>query len=322
MSIDTSLTAKVSPAMAGLRLDQVCAELFPDYSRSRIQQWIKSGKLIVDGKQGKAKQKVVGGEELTLEPEIQEEGEWLPEEMDLSIVYEDEHILVLNKPAGLVVHPAAGNWTGTLLNGLLHHAPELIHVPRAGIVHRLDKDTTGLMVVAKSLPVQTHLVAQLQDRSVSRQYQAVVHGTFDTKAKHSGTIDAPMGRHPTQRVKMAVVDSGGKEAITHYKLQRNMDGFAHVNLQLETGRTHQIRVHMAHIGYPLVGDQVYGRKVHNKTRSLNPAADSADTFPRQALHAWRLSLLHPITGQTVFWEADLPEDMLKLIEQLSGETHA
>lgn len=317
MSIEGSLTARIPLEMAGLRLDQVSAELFPDYSRSRIQQWIKGGKLRVDDAQAKAKQKVLGGEILSLEPELQQEGEWHPEPMDLNIVFEDEHILVLNKPAGLVVHPAAGNWTGTLLNGLLHHCPALASVPRAGIVHRLDKDTTGLMVVAKSLPVQTHLVGQLQARSVSRQYQAVVHGSFEAKDRQ-GTIDAPMGRHPSQRVKMAVVDSGGKEAVTHYKVQADLHGFSHVNLQLETGRTHQIRVHMAHKGFPLVGDQVYGKRVNNRVRAYNPGAESAEAFTRQALHAWRLSLVHPVTEEVVYWEAEMPDDMNLLIKQLSG----
>lgn len=316
MSISAALTARVPQEMAGNRLDQVCADLFPDYSRSRIQQWIKSGKLLVDDKTGKAKQKVFGGENLVLEPELQEEGEWLPEPINLNIVYEDEHILVINKQAGLVVHPAAGNWSGTLLNGLLHHVPSLVNVPRAGIVHRLDKDTTGLMVVAKSLPTQTHLVAQLQARTVSRHYQAVVHGTFAAKDK-LGTVDIAIGRHPTQRVKMAALENSGKPAVTHYRVVKDLQGFAHVHLQLETGRTHQIRVHMAHIGYPLVGDQVYGKKVPTKVRNHNPGAVHADAFPRQALHAWRLSLVHPVTEETVFWEADLPEDMVQLIDQLA-----
>jgi len=236
------------------------------------------------------------------EPEVTA---FLPEPIVLDIVFEDDAILVINKPAGLVVHPGSGNWSGTLLNGLLHHDSALAAIPRAGIVHRLDKETSGLMVVAKTLVAQTHLVRQLQARSVSREYLALAHGRIE----RNGTIDAPIGRHPTQRTRMAVVPNG-REAITHYMVERHDVDCTRVACRLETGRTHQIRVHMAHIGHPLVGDPLYGRK-----RCANPVLDA---FPRQALHARRLALIHPKTGETVSWQAPVPADMSALFESIDS----
>ena len=259
-------TATVSAEDCGRRLDQIAAELFADYSRSRLQQWIKSGELTVDGRQQTPKFKLLGGEQLTISAELKAEGDWHAEEIALNIVYEDSQLIVINKPANFVVHPAAGNRQGTLLNALLFHCPQLESVPRAGIVHRLDKDTTGLMVVAKTLAAHTDLVAQLQARSVSREYEAVVSGVMTG----GGLVDQPIGRHPKQRKKMAVVRDG-KEARTHYRVLERFAGHSYIRLKLETGRTHQIRVHMATIKYPIVGDDTYaGRfKVH---KGISPDA--------------------------------------------------
>ena len=252
-ALEVRLSATASYESSGRRLDQVAAELFPQYSRSRLQSWIRSGQLLVNGEVKAAKFKLQGGESLEIQAELEAEGDWKPEPIELDIIYEDRHIAVINKPAGLVVHPAAGNRDGTLLNALLHRYPEVETVPRAGIVHRLDKDTTGLMVVARTLEAQTELVRQLQARSVSREYEAVVVGGMTG----GGIVDAPIGRHPVNRKKMAVTSdgkSGGKEARTHYSIIQRFDGHTHVRCKLETGRTHQIRVHMAHIHHPLVGD--------------------------------------------------------------------
>jgi len=314
---DHDFSCTVDLADAGTRLDQVCSLAFPQFSRARIQQWIKSGDLRVNDMVAKPKQKVVGGEYITLKAEAEEQTVWQPEQMDLNIVYEDDDILVVNKPANLVVHPAVGNWSGTLLNGLLHHCPALSNVPRAGIVHRLDKDTTGLMVVAKTLPAQTALVKQLQARTVSRHYQAI---TLHELPNSEFTVDMPIGRHAQVRTKMAVVNAGGKPAITHVDVLQFLKGFTHVHLQLETGRTHQIRVHLAYRGFPLVGDQVYGKKaLPLSIRQANPHWAEVQRFPRQALHAWRLSLAHPITGDTLSWEAPLPEDMKQLLARLADD---
>jgi 23S rRNA pseudouridine1911/1915/1917 synthase len=292
---------------AGLRLDQALARMLPAHSRSRLAAWVKQGKVSLDDTPADAKRKVWGGERITLAAEpLPEETAQQPEDIPLAILHEDAHILVVNKPAGLVVHPGSGNWRGTLLNALLHHAPQLAGIPRAGIVHRLDKDTSGLLVVAKTLEAQTDLVRQLQARTVRRHYLALAHG----RVVRDGVVDAPIGRHPVQRTKMAVV-GGGRAARTHYRV---LERFAHATLlecALETGRTHQIRVHMADIGHPLVGDPVYG------PRKAAQALLSA--FPRQALHAWRLALVHPATHSEMGWEAPLPEDFAALLESLRAE---
>jgi 23S rRNA pseudouridine1911/1915/1917 synthase len=314
ISTQITKTAEVPLDYCGRRLDQVASELFSEFSRSRLQQWIKEGQLTVDGAEWLPKRKVLGGECLDICASIVPEGEWVAEDIPLNIVFEDEHLLVLDKTANFVVHPAAGNYSGTVLNALLHHCPALNSIPRAGIVHRLDKDTTGLMVVAKTLEAHTNLVSQLQARSVKRLYQAVVNGVLTS----GGVVDQPVGRHPRQRIKMAVV-SDGKEARTHYSVLQRFQGHSHLQLKLETGRTHQIRVHMAHLGYPLVGDSLYaGRFKIHKGASLDFIEFIRD-FGRQALHAAELALIHPATGEEVSWSAPLPQDFQALLSQLSDE---
>ena len=298
----------------GRRLDQVAAERFPEFSRSRLQQWIKSGDLLVDGQQLPAKQKLLGGEELSISTRLKAEGDWQPQDIPLDIVHEDEHIIVINKQVDLVVHPAAGNRDGTLLNGLLYHCPQLESIPRGGIVHRLDKDTTGLMVVAKTLAAHTDLVAQLQARTVSREYEAVVTGTMIG----GGLVDQPIGRHPRQRVKMAVV-SDGKEARTHYRVLQRFAGHTHIRLKLETGRTHQIRVHMASIKHPIVGDEVYGGRFKIHKGVSDQLRETLQNFGRQALHARELGLIHPHSGEFVSWNTELPDDMQLLLKALLNE---
>lgn len=291
---------------AGLRLDAALAKLLPEHSRSRLQAWLKDGTITLDGAPADAKRKVYGGERIRLAVLPAPTFSAAAEDIPLPVVFEDDALIVIDKPAGLVVHPGNGNEAGTLMNALLHHAPELAAVPRAGIVHRLDKDTSGLLVVARTLAAQTDLVRQLQARSVKRHYLALVHG----KVGVGGTVDAPLGRHPVQRVKMAVVKQGGKEARTHFMARENFAQCTLVECKLETGRTHQIRVHMASIGHPLVGDPVYG-----KARCGDA---TLDVFPRQALHAWRLALIHPESGAALAWESPLPADFAGLLETLRG----
>ncbi|EEO28263.1 RluA family pseudouridine synthase [Oxalobacter paraformigenes] len=287
----------------GERLDKIVARHLPDYSRSRIQRWIEQGYVTVDGKAAQGKQTVVGDEEIVVLPQLAEEDlAFVPEPVGFPVLFEDRDILVVNKPAGLVVHPAAGNWSGTLLNGLLHHLPKSAAIPRAGIVHRLDKDTSGLMVVAKTLEAQTHLVRQLQARTVRREYLALVWGETPV----AGTVDQPIGRHPKDRIKMAVLQTAsGKPAVTHYRLLEtgvcNGSKVSLVKCRLETGRTHQIRVHMQFSGFPLVGDPLYGK------------SRLSAVFPRQALHAFRLGLLHPAKNEWNEWMAPLPSDMRMLL---------
>jgi 23S rRNA pseudouridine1911/1915/1917 synthase len=258
------------------------------------------------------KYKLLGGEILDLNTELAAEGDWQAEDIPLNIVFEDDAILVINKSADFVVHPAAGNYSGTVLNALLHHFPGLVSVPRAGIVHRLDKDTTGLMVVAKTLQAHTHLVTQLQARTVRREYEAVVTGVVIA----GGTVDQPVGRHAKQRTKMAVI-SDGKEARTHFKVLDRFDGHSHLRLKLETGRTHQIRVHMAHIKHPIVGDDVYAGRLRLHKGASEELQGRIKAFGRQALHAKELELLHPTTGELIGWSSELPEDMLNLLEALA-----
>lgn len=303
---DSCDTLMIPHDMAGLRLDQALARLFPEHSRSRLQAWLKDGRILLEGGGADAKQKVWGGERLQVETlSTPDAVAGQAEDIPLNIVYEDEHLFVIDKPVGLVVHPGSGNWSGTLLNALLHHAPALSGVPRAGIVHRLDKDTSGLLVVAKTLEAQTDLIRQLQARTVKRQYLALVQGKVD----RGGKVDAPIGRHPVQRIKMAVVGNG-RPALTHYRVCEHLGRSTLVECQLETGRTHQIRVHMAHIGHPLVGDPVYGAR-----RTGDPVLDA---FPRQALHAFRLGLVHPAKGQLMEWSAPLPDDFSILLDSLGG----
>ena len=301
----------IPPEHAGKRLDQSLAELLPSYSRSRLQSWIESGHILLAGAIATRKQKVWGGESVQVTPEaLPEENAYQPEDISLNIVYEDYAILVINKPAGLVTHPGAGNWQGTLLNALLHYLPQANTIPRAGIVHRLDKDTSGLMVVAKTLEAQTQLVRDLQARSVKRVYWAVALGVF-TRAE--GSVDAPIGRHPTQRVKMAVHEKDSqvsKPALTYWKVLKQFPHAAWVECRLATGRTHQIRVHLTHLGHPLLGDLVYRGK--NQTQGL-------PDFHRQALHAVRLGLVHPVCGVCMEWVALPPEDFANLLTALERD---
>jgi 23S rRNA pseudouridine1911/1915/1917 synthase len=296
---------KLRSEVCGERLDKILPKLVPQYSRSRIQQWIEGGFVTVDGEPGRTKMTMLGDEYIVIHPQAApDEGAYKAENIPLEIIYEDESLLVVNKPAGLVVHPAAGNWSGTLLNGLLYYLPRLAGVPRAGIVHRLDKDTSGLMVVAKTLIAQTELVRQLQDRSVKREYAALVWGT----PNQSGTVDAAMARHTRDRLKMAVSQSVvAKPAITHF--QRMATGMLErfpvtlVACHLETGRTHQIRVHMQSLGFPLVGDTLYGKQ------------HLARFFHRQALQARKLGLIHPQTGLLIEWEIPLAADFTELLQR-------
>jgi len=308
---------EIPNSLAGLRLDQALPKLLPDYSRSRLQGWIKEEKVQVDGQAATAKQKVWGGERIQVSPQVAPEtSAFKAEDIDLDIVYEDDHLIVINKPVGMVVHPAAGNWEGTLLNALLHHCPQLSELPRAGIVHRLDKDTSGLLVVAKTIAAQTNLVRQLQARTVKREYRAIVWG----QVWQNGTVDTEIGRHPHARTKMAVTRVGGKPAITHYEVLERFAVHTYLRCRLETGRTHQIRVHMQHIGAPMVGDPVYGLRGIVPNQAITPTLREAlKGFKRQALHAVRLGLIHPATGEAVEWHADLPADMKALLEAMRYE---
>ncbi|MDN0077322.1 23S rRNA pseudouridine(1911/1915/1917) synthase RluD [Crenobacter sp. SG2303] len=305
----------VPPELGGERLDAALAKLLSDYSRSRLTAWIKDGQVQVDGKVVLLpKTKLLGGERLSIVETMSDEVlAYQPEPLELNIVYEDDAILVINKPAGMVVHPAAGNWTGTLLNGLLHHYPALAQVPRAGIVHRLDKDTSGLMVVAKTLQAQADLVRQLQARTVKRIYRAVADGNVP----YDGTIDANIGRDPHNRLKMAVVKFGGKAAVTHMRVLERYTSHSYIECQLETGRTHQIRVHMKEARHPLAGDPVYGNPRHPMSEQVT---ELVKALKRQALHAFSLSLVHPVTGKEMTWKSKLPDDIRHLLSVLRDET--
>lgn len=297
----------VPPGYAGLRLDQALARLLPEHSRNRLQQWVRDGLVRLDGKPATASSRVWGGETLAVQiradPATQP---FLPERIALNVVHEDDSILVIDKPAGLVVHPGSGNWTGTLLNALLAHTPQLASLPRAGLVHRLDKDTSGLLVVARTAIAQTALVRQLQARTMGREYLAIVHG----EVPRAGTVDAPLGRHPVARTRMAVV-ARGRPATTHYQPLEHHAHWTYLSCRLQTGRTHQIRVHLSSIGHPLIGDPLY-----RKARTVALLPQAARDFPRQALHAARLSLSHPLSGKAMRWEAPLPVDMERLLEAL------
>ena len=304
---DEIQSAVIPATHAGDRLDRALAVLFPGYSRSRLQSWLESGRIVVDGERAEAKRKVRGGEVVLLEPQPDpREVAFVAEPVPLTIVDEDDALIVIDKPAGLVVHPGSGNWSGTMLNGLLAHSPQLAGVPRAGIVHRLDKDTSGLLVVAKTIVAQTDLVRQLQARTVRREYVALVAG----HVTRDGMVDAPIGRHPRERTMMAIV-AGAKPAITHYAVIRRYPDATLLRCRLETGRTHQIRVHMASIGHPLVGDPVYRSKA---------GVAAGVRFGRQALHAERLGLRHPVTGDDRSWVAPVPDDLARLLDGLDAAT--
>jgi 23S rRNA pseudouridine1911/1915/1917 synthase len=296
---------------AGMRLDQALAKLMPDYSRTQIQDWIKKQEISLDGQPPRNKYHVIGGENIVIDANLKEQQHFEAEAIELNIVYEDDSLLVINKPAGMVVHPAAGNMSHTLLNALLHHAPALNELPRAGIIHRLDKDTTGLLVIAKTQQAYIKLSHQMKARTIKRIYQAIVNGIFTS----GGKVDAPIGRHALQRKRMAVTDTG-KPALTHYRVMERYRAHTRLKVQLETGRTHQIRVHMAHIHHALLGDGVYGGRLKLPKGATTPLIDMLRTYKRQALHAFELSLIHPVTQEEMTWRAPLPDDMKELIECL------
>lgn len=299
---------------AGLRIDQSLSELFPEFSRSKLTQWLRDGQITVDGQTWKAKDKVRGGESVLIQAQLVDVTSWSGQEMPLAIIHEDDALLVINKPPGLVSHPAAGNPHSTLVNALLHHCPSLSQLPRAGLIHRLDKDTSGLLVIAKTLQSHHYLTDAMQQRDIKREYLALVQGTLVA----GGTVEAPMGRHPKQRIKMAVV-SYGKPAVTHYRIQQKFRAHTLLQVQLETGRTHQIRVHMAHIHHPIVGDPVYGTRPKPLKAASEACNQTLQSFTRQALHAQRLSLQHPTDQQIMSWQAPIPEDFSRLIELLQQD---
>jgi len=297
--------------MTGNRLDASISEMLPDYSRSKITSWIKSGDALINQKTFKPKDKVSGTEIVCLTLNQKQSNDWIAEKIPLNIVYEDEDIIVVNKQFGLVTHPGAGNWSGTLANALLYYDPALSTLDRAGIVHRLDKNTSGLMVVARNEKSQKYLVEQLQNHSVDREYSAIVYGHMIA----GGTVDEPIGRDPKDRIKQAVLMSG-KEATTHYRAIDRFKSHTHVKALLETGRTHQIRVHLSHVGHSLIGDPVYGGRVRFPKKASEELKDALVNFTRQALHSKKLTLIHPISGELMSWKAPLPDDMLRLLEVL------
>jgi 23S rRNA pseudouridine1911/1915/1917 synthase len=306
------LTILIPERMLGLRLDVALSEMLPDYSRSKITAWIKSGEALIGQKTFKPKDKSNGNEVIELKVNKSQNNNWSADNIPLSIVYEDDDIIVVNKSTGMVTHPGAGNWSGTLANALLHYDTNLKVLDRAGIVHRLDKNTSGLMVVAKNEKSQKYLVEQLQTHSVSREYSAIVYGHMIA----GGTVDKPIGRDTKDRVKQAV-SSNGKEAVTHYRVIDRYLNHTHVKAILETGRTHQIRVHLSHIGYPLIGDPMYGGKVRFPKKADEVLKEALVNFKRQALHARKLTLTHPISGKLMSWKAPLPEDMSALLDVLN-----
>jgi 23S rRNA pseudouridine1911/1915/1917 synthase len=313
----TQLTLHVPPEFAGRRLDQVVAALVTDATRAQVQQWIADGRVRLDGAVPRKRDKLAGGEKIDIELPPPRATEHRAQPIALDIVHEDDHILVINKPPGLVVHPGAGNPEGTLLNALLHHLPRLAQLPRAGIVHRLDKDTSGLMVVAKTEAARQDLIAQLAQRSVQREYTAIVNGVMVAGT----TIEAPIGRHRADRTRMAVTGAG-KEAVSHVRVLKKYRAHTLVQVKLESGRTHQIRVHLAHVGYPVVGDPVYGRRVLLPKGASDELIALLRGFRRQALHALKLSLVHPESGEQVRWASSVPSDMGELMEALAADVKA
>ncbi len=302
----------IPPGHKGKRLDLALAELCPQHSRSRLQGWIKSGYVTVNDAVPKQRDVLQGGEKISIRAEFEgQDKSWAREAIPLDIVHADKDIIVINKPPGLVVHPGAGNREHTLLNALLFHFPELEQVPRAGIVQRLDKDTSGLMVVARNITAHTWLVGQLHERLVTREYRAIVSGVMTA----GGSVNAPIGRHPVKRKSMAIVESG-KPAITHYRVLKKFQANTYIQLKLESGRTHQIRVHMAHIRYPVVGDPIYGGRQRFPKNAGAVLLHELQSFPRQALHASRLEFIHPRKRKAVGWEAPIPADMQHLLDLL------
>ena len=313
---ETLLEARVGADLVGVRLDQALARLFPDYSRSRLQAWTREGRVSVNGEQRRARDKVALDDRLQVRAVNQDQVACVPQDIPLVIVYEDEHLLVVNKPAGLVAHPAAGNPDGTLQNGLLFHDPALVELPRAGIVHRLDKDTTGLMVIARTQAAYKRLVDAIAAREVGREYRALVIGNMPAGA----TIDLPIGRHPTQRTRMAVSPMG-KPSVTHFRVLEHFRGYTLLKVILETGRTHQIRVHMAHLRHPVFGDPVYGGRLRLPAGASEELKQVLRGFRRQALHAKRLQLRHPVSGRPMRFECAIPPDMRAVIDALAADAN-
>jgi 23S rRNA pseudouridine1911/1915/1917 synthase len=311
-----TLEGIIPDTAAGMRLDQALAQLFPDYSRGQLTKWLKAGDILVNEQQLRPRATVAGGELVVINTELEEtKAEWTAQPISLDIIYEDASVIIINKPAGMVVHPGAGNQDGTLVNALLNHAPELSVVPRAGIVHRIDKDTTGLLMVAKTLAAHNSLVTQLQEKTVQREYQAVANGVMTA----GGHVDEPIGRHHIDRKRMAVTPTG-KDAVTHYRVEEKFRAHTFIRCQLETGRTHQIRVHMAHIRHPLVGDPVYGGRFKIPTGMSETCREFLQKFRRQALHAGLLGFDHPETGEFMSWRVDMPADMQQLIQMLREDS--
>ena len=308
------LSLQIPADQAGQRLDQALAQLLPDYSRNRLKSWIESGEIRVDDKVWRPRDKVFGGEAVVLDAQLEQEVAAEAQPIPLDIVHEDKHVFVVNKPAGLVVHPGAGNPDQTLQNALLALDAKLAELPRAGIVHRLDKETSGLLIIARTLKAHTELVRMLEERDIHREYEAVCKGVMTA----GGTIDAPIDRHPVERVKMAV-RQGGRESVTHYRVIKRYRANTHVRVQLETGRTHQIRVHLTHAGYPIVGDRVYGGRLEMPKGATDELRAALREFPRQALHAARLQLAHPVTGKPLECVAPLPQDMQQLLKVLARD---
>jgi 23S rRNA pseudouridine1911/1915/1917 synthase len=316
MTQTTPITLEIPQDLGGLRLDQALQRLLPDQSRTRLQAWIKDGLVTIDEKIPTAKFKVWGGERVQIVPQASPQtNAFKAEDIALNIIYEDDHLLVINKPAGMVVHPAAGNWEGTLLNALLYYLPQLNELPRAGIVHRLDKDTSGLLVIAKTIAAQNSLVKQLQERTVKREYRAIVWGNI----WRNGKVDQPVGRHPHARTKMAVTRMG-RPSVTHYEVLERFAVHTYLRCMLETGRTHQIRVHMQHLKAPIVGDPVYGLRGIVPHRAMTQTLiEALSGFKRQALHAIKLGLIHPDTHEPMQWQIELPADMKAMLEAMRTE---
>ncbi|MYM60961.1 23S rRNA pseudouridine(1911/1915/1917) synthase RluD [Vibrio sp. OCN044] len=317
MAQQIELSNTVKDSQLGQRLDQAIAELFADFSRSRLKEWLLDGKVQVNGEVvTKPRTKVMGGEIIIVQAELEDEVRWEAQDIALDIVYEDDDIIVINKPRDFVVHPGAGTPDGTVLNALLHHYPDIAEVPRAGIVHRLDKDTTGLMVVAKTVPAQTRLVRALQKRNITREYEAIAIGRMTA----GGRVEQPIGRHSTKRTLMAVSPMG-KPAVTHYRVAEHFREHTRIRLRLETGRTHQIRVHMAYLQHPLLGDSAYGGRARIPAGASEQLANMIRQFDRQALHAVMLKFEHPISGEELEFHAPVPEDMVSMTEALRQDVH-
>ncbi len=314
------LTHQTTDKQIGLRLDKLASQVFEGFSRAQLQNWINEGKLTINGKAQKPKYRVKIDDILQLSATLEQHGADQPENIDIDVIYEDDDVLVVNKPVGMVVHPGAGNWTGTLVNGLLFHYPEQKHLPRAGLVHRIDKDTSGLLIVGKNKTAQLELMAQLKDKSVYRHYKCVVAGDAEDLQRHR-VINQPIGRHKTQRTKMAVMQTGGKDAVTHLlEIIPLNENYSLVSIALETGRTHQIRVHLSSLGYPLIGDTIYGGRQQLRAGLTDEQREAVKAFPRQALHAYELGFVHPTTKKQMNVITDIPEDMVNLIRVLNDGT--